>query len=118
MVCLSKCRAEKSILSSTRNSAGIVQHREAPRRYCRGLGLPEHVAFTDILSTEDWALEMVPSPVLAVLLLFPISDAEEKHRGEENDRVASAACQGGTRDVGPDRGPQQRHFRAHARKRG
>jgi len=31
---------------------------------------------------------MVPSPALAVLLLFPISDAEEKHRAEESDRVA------------------------------
>jgi ubiquitin carboxyl-terminal hydrolase L3 len=69
--------------------APLEANPDVLNKYCRGLGLPEQVAFTDILSTEDWALEMVPAPVLAVLLLFPISDAEEKHRGEENDRVAS-----------------------------
>ena len=29
----------------------------------------------DVLSTEDWALEMVPRPVIAVLMLFPIKEA-------------------------------------------
>jgi hypothetical protein len=27
-----------------------------------------------VLSTEEWALEMVPQPVLAVLFLYPIKD--------------------------------------------
>lgn len=31
--------------------------------------------FTDVFSTEDWALEMVPSPVLAVLFLYPIKES-------------------------------------------
>ena len=30
--------------------------------------------FHDLLSTEDWAREMVPKPVLGVLMLFPIKD--------------------------------------------
>jgi hypothetical protein len=28
-----------------------------------------------VFSTEDWALEMVPSPVLAVLFLYPIKES-------------------------------------------
>ena len=31
-------------------------------------------SFQDVLSTEDWALEMVGQPVLAVLFLFPVKD--------------------------------------------
>ena len=30
--------------------------------------------FVDVLSTDDWALEMVPGPAKAVMLLFPISE--------------------------------------------
>jgi len=33
------------------------------------------VQFCDILSLDDWALDMVPSPVVAVLMLFPIKDS-------------------------------------------
>lgn len=40
------------------------------------LGFPTgSFEFCDVLSTEEWALEMVPKPVKAVLLLFPIKDA-------------------------------------------
>ena len=31
--------------------------------------------FHDVLSTEDWALEMVPKPCVGVLMLFPIKDS-------------------------------------------
>lgn len=30
--------------------------------------------FQDVLSTEEWALEMVPQPVAAVIFLFPIKE--------------------------------------------
>ncbi|EER18440.1 conserved hypothetical protein [Perkinsus marinus ATCC 50983] len=45
--------------------------------YARSLGLPSFLHFTDVLSVEDWALEMVPQPVLAAVLLFPIKDSTE-----------------------------------------
>ena len=48
--------------------------------YCRTLGLEETLAFHDVLGVESWALEMVPSPVKAILLLFPISEASEIER--------------------------------------
>jgi ubiquitin carboxyl-terminal hydrolase L3 len=57
--------------------------------YARGMGLPEGYEFVDVLSHEDWALEMVPRPVHALLFLFPIKEASETHRAEEAARIAS-----------------------------
>lgn len=49
---------------------------------------PNHThSFQDVLSTEDWAMEMVRQPVLAVLFLFPVKDVSEAHRHEEAARI-------------------------------
>ena len=45
--------------------------------YCRQLGLPEEVAFHDVLAVEEWALEMIPHPVQAVVLLYPLGNETE-----------------------------------------
>lgn len=34
--------------------------------------------FQDLMSIEDWAQEMIPQPVLAVMLLFPIKEHIEQ----------------------------------------
>ncbi|CAM9896443.1 unnamed protein product [Chrysoparadoxa australica] len=47
-------------------------------------------AFTDVFSTEEWALAMVPRPVLAVVMLFPIKDSTEAHRAEECEKIKAA----------------------------
>ncbi|CAN0491583.1 unnamed protein product, partial [Scytosiphon promiscuus] len=47
--------------------------------------------FTDVFSTEDWALAMVPQPVLGVVMLFPIKASTEKHREEETARIRESA---------------------------
>lgn len=39
------------------------------------LGVPPGLAFADILSLDDWALGMLPRPVVAVLLLYPLTPA-------------------------------------------
>lgn len=44
--------------------------------------------FTDVFSTDDWALEMVPKPVLAVLLLFPIKTESEAFRRQRNEKAS------------------------------
>ena len=44
-------------------------------QYIQGLGFPTPMYhFVDVLSTEDWALDMVAGPAKAVMLLFPVSE--------------------------------------------
>ena len=38
--------------------------------------------FVDVYSTESWALDMIPSPVYAVVALFPMTDKVVKKRRE------------------------------------
>lgn len=54
--------------------------------YIQKLGFDTSLyAFTDVFSTEDWALEMIPQPVAAVLLLYPLTETITKHDdGQEN----------------------------------
>ena len=42
--------------------------------FARSLRLPDNYSFHDVLSVEDWALDMIPSPIQAILLLFPITE--------------------------------------------
>jgi ubiquitin carboxyl-terminal hydrolase L3 len=57
--------------------------------YVKSLGLDTSVySFTDVFSTEDWALSMVPQPVAAVVLLYPLSDKQEA-AARANDQVKS-----------------------------
>ena len=65
--------------------------------YIRNLGVDtSRFSFCDVLSTEDWALAMVPSPVLAVILLFPMKEETEEHRMKtqalikENGQIVSS----------------------------
>ena len=51
--------------------------------YANRLGLSDQFGFHDVLSVEDWALDMIPAPVRVILLLFPISEASEQERREK-----------------------------------
>jgi hypothetical protein len=56
-------------------------------QYIDKLGFPTDLyRFVDVLSTEDWALEMVPKPALAVVMLFPIKDAVRGRRRRDLHR--------------------------------
>ena len=46
-------------------------------------------AFHDIVALEDWALDAVPQPALAVMLLFPVTAATEARRKEEAAAIAA-----------------------------
>lgn len=57
-------------------------------KYMKKLGLNlEEYSYQDIFSTEEWALEMVPKPVLGVLLLFPITLEEEEFSLQQQDEI-------------------------------
>lgn len=66
-------------------------------KYIANLGFPvEQYTVVDVLAVEDWAFGMLPQPVVALLLLFPITDrykaakalqAETLAHQEVSDRV-------------------------------
>lgn len=39
--------------------------------------------FIDVYSTESWALDMIAGPVVAVMMLYPLTGQQEKNRKEE-----------------------------------
>jgi ubiquitin carboxyl-terminal hydrolase L3 len=44
--------------------------------------------FVDVFSTEDWALDMIPQPVAAVLVLYPLTDRQLAHRDGDKEMQA------------------------------
>jgi ubiquitin carboxyl-terminal hydrolase L3 len=66
----------------------LESNPEVMNDYVSKLGLDvTDCAFVDVMSTEDWALEMVPKPVIAVLMLYPIKEASENYRLDEEERI-------------------------------
>jgi ubiquitin carboxyl-terminal hydrolase L3 len=74
----------------------VESNPETFNNYATKLGLDiSQVSFIDVLSTEEWALEMVPSPIYAMACLFPIKEASEAHKAsEEALRVANLTSKG------------------------
>lgn len=60
-----------------------------PPTFRRSLGLPTTIGFHDIFGFEPDLLAMVPQPVHAILLLFPITEASEKARREQAEQSAN-----------------------------
>ncbi|OQS00212.1 ubiquitin carboxyl-terminal hydrolase [Thraustotheca clavata] len=57
--------------------------------YIRRMGVPDdcEYEFCDVYSTEDWALDMVLRPVLAVIMLFPIKAHTEEFAKGQQERI-------------------------------
>lgn len=57
-------------------------------RYISNLGFStSSYSFTDVYSTEDWALQMITQPVLALVVLFPMSEKISDCRREIHQMV-------------------------------
>jgi len=41
--------------------------------------------FVDVFSTEDWALDMIPQPVAAVVMLYPLTEKQTSHDDGDNE---------------------------------
>ena len=62
--------------------------------YIRKLGYDTSLyEFVDVFSTEDWALDMIPQPVAAVMLLYPLTENQIKPEVTASDVVATEAMQ-------------------------
>jgi ubiquitin carboxyl-terminal hydrolase L3 len=55
--------------------------------FVHGLGVSHGWAYTDVWGLDSDMLSMIPQPVLAVLLLFPITENYEKFREEEETHL-------------------------------
>ncbi|KAF9814941.1 hypothetical protein SFRURICE_008752 [Spodoptera frugiperda] len=56
-------------------------------KYLEKLGVSEKWRMVDVIGLEEDALNWVPRPVLAIVLLFPLSDAYEKHRRDQEKEM-------------------------------
>ncbi|CEG41977.1 ubiquitin carboxyl-terminal hydrolase isozyme l3-like [Plasmopara halstedii] len=66
----------------------LESNPEVINSYAKNLGFPtSQFSFYDVLSTEEWALATVPTPVMAVIMLFPIKPHTEKADKEEAARI-------------------------------
>ncbi|XP_072940798.1 ubiquitin carboxyl-terminal hydrolase-like [Epargyreus clarus] len=60
---------------------------EIMNRFLQKLGVPDKWRMVDVLSLEDDALDLVPQPVLALILLFPLSETYEQYRHEQENEI-------------------------------
>ena len=66
----------------------LESNPEVMSAFAHTLGLPSDVGFHDIFGFDPDLLAMVPQPVHAVLLLFPITPTSEKAKDEEAEALA------------------------------
>lgn len=60
-------------------------------RYLQRLGVPSKWRLVDVVGLEEESLNWVPRPVLAVILLYPLSDNYEQHRFQQESELLKKA---------------------------
>lgn len=59
--------------------------------YIRKLGFNTDLyQFVDVFSAEDWALEMIPQPVAAVIMLYPLTPKQLEHEKKDEATASDA----------------------------
>ncbi|RUP03732.1 hypothetical protein BC936DRAFT_140575 [Jimgerdemannia flammicorona] len=76
-----------ALKNSNTSSAPISHQRKVMNEFVHGLGVSPRWAYTDVWGLDSDMLSMIPQPVLAVLLLFPITENYEKFREEEETHL-------------------------------
>ncbi|KAL9876692.1 ubiquitin carboxyl-terminal hydrolase-like [Glossina fuscipes fuscipes] len=66
----------------------LESNPEVLTKYIHTFGVRKEWIITDVMGLEPEMLEWIPSPVKSIILLFPCSETYEKHRDEEQKRLA------------------------------
>jgi len=80
-------KANAAGLKKSKNWMPLESNPDLMNSYLHRLGVSKKTQFHEIYGVDDMLLGMVPQPVKAVLMLFPISEASEKHRREEEEQI-------------------------------
>lgn len=66
----------------------LESNPEVINKYLTNVGLDtSEYSFQELLSFEPWAQEMVQPPVLGLLYIYEITDKQEEHRQQEEERI-------------------------------
>ncbi|XP_015921311.2 ubiquitin carboxyl-terminal hydrolase isozyme L3 isoform X2 [Parasteatoda tepidariorum] len=63
----------------------LESNPEVMNKFLENLGVPFKWGISDIISLDEEFLHMIPSPVLAVLLLFPITEKYQEHCDKQEE---------------------------------
>lgn len=85
-------RNDKTSSSSSSSWLPLESNPEMFTSFCRRIGnLPQEWNFVDVLSFDDQALQWIPRPVAAVILLFPCTDTIYAARAAQKKKLSLAS---------------------------
>ncbi|XP_026494749.1 ubiquitin carboxyl-terminal hydrolase isozyme L3-like [Vanessa tameamea] len=67
----------------------LESNPEVMNKFLQKLGVPNKWGMVDVMGLEPEMLSWVPKPVIALTLLFPVSDAYEQHKQKEENDILS-----------------------------
>lgn len=67
----------------------LESNPEVMNKFLQKLGVPDKWNIVDVMGLEPEMLSWVPRPVLAVMLLFPDSNAYKEHKQKQEDEILS-----------------------------
>eukprot|EP01111_Echinosteliopsis_oligospora_P002644 TRINITY_DN1399_c0_g1_i1.p1 TRINITY_DN1399_c0_g1~~TRINITY_DN1399_c0_g1_i1.p1 ORF type:complete len:236 (+),score=80.37 TRINITY_DN1399_c0_g1_i1:68-775(+) len=70
-----------------KNWAALEANPEVLTQFMHSLGANASYEFTDVFGFDPDLLAMVPQPVVAVLLLFPVDEHYQKYRHQQEEKI-------------------------------